>query len=863
MPFKQKKRVKGYRSLLCAGGSAQFGQNTQLHERNPTYLLLTLLANFFVKIIQKNGLTTLLRSLATNFGGCFNQLNFMKKIFLLLLVALWGRAMPIYAQTTEKRTLSGFVKDAKNGEALIGVNVYVKGTTTGTTTNEYGFYSLTLPSETYEIVISSVGYVNQIKQISLTINQKMDVELINSDTQLNEVEVVAEEDADINVKSIEMSTLKIDIKTIQRIPAFLGEVDIIRSIQLLPGVSTVGEGATGFNVRGGGIDQNLVLLDEAPVYNSAHLFGFFSVFNPDAVKDVKLIKGGIPAVYGGRLSSLLDVRMKEGNSKRFSVSGGVGAIFSRLLIEAPIIKDKASFMIAARRSYIDVLAKPFLSGDLKDSKFNFYDLTAKFNWQINPKNTVYLSGYFGRDVFGAGFAFNWGNATTTLRWNHLFSDRLFMNLTTYYSNYDYLLGFRDEVQNSRFDWKSEIINYSVKPDFTYFLNAKNTIKFGVQTILYDFRPGNAVVQSGTQVNNISLDPKYALESGIYLDNEQKLGEKVVLQYGMRYSLFQYMGSGRAFTYGEAAPNVRRPLIDQTNFSQWEVIKQYGNLEPRFSVNYTLGATSSLKASYNRTAQYIHLVSNTSASTPLDVWTPSTNNIRPQLADQVALGYFRNFKDNTYETSVEVYYKDLQGQLDYIDNADLLLNTLLEGDLVQGIGRAYGAEFYVKKAKGKFTGWISYTLAKTERKVTGINRSEWFPNRFDRRHNLSVTMAYDVSKRWNFSANFVLQSGTPITFPTNRVEVQGYVLPHNTDESRNNFRIPAYHRLDLSATHYNKKKEGRRFESYWVFSIYNVYNRRNPFAIYFRRNADVAINTEAVRFSVIGSFIPAVSYNFKF
>ncbi|MCU0450882.1 MAG: TonB-dependent receptor [Bernardetiaceae bacterium] len=788
----------------------------------------------------------------------------MKKIIYFFLVAWLASGLPAgsLAQSVEKHTLSGYVKDAKNGEALIGVNVYVKGSTTGTTTNVYGFYSLTLPAATYELVVSFVGYNNVSRQVDLRSNQKLDVELTETTLELGEVVVTGIEE-DVNVKSIEMSTVKVDIKTIQKIPAFLGEVDIVRSIQLLPGVSTVGEGATGFNVRGGGIDQNLVLLDEAPVYNSAHLFGFFSVFNPDAVKDVKLVKGGIPAEFGGRLSSLLDVRMKEGNSKRFSVSGGIGAIFSRLTVEAPIVKDKASFIVAARRSYIDVLARPFLSGDLADSRFNFYDLTAKVNWQVNPKNSLYLSGYFGRDVFGAGFAFNWGNSTATLRWNHLFSDRLFMNLTTYYSNYDYLLGFRDEVQNSRFDWRSNIINYSVKPDFTYFLNANNTIKFGVQGILYDFRPGNATVSSQGQENDISLDPKYALESGIYLANEQKLGSRLTLQYGLRYSLFRYMGRGTAYTFGEAIPNTRRVLASERTYGQWEAIQTYGNWEPRFSINYSLGQGSSLKASYNRMAQYIHLVSNTSASTPLDVWTPSTNNIAPQLADQVALGYFKNFRDNAYEASVEVYYKDLQNQLDYIDNADLLLNSYLEADLVQGIGRAYGAEFYLKKAKGKLTGWISYTVARSERRVEGINRSEWFANRFDRLHNLNVTVAYDVATRWNLAANFVLQSGTPITFPTNRLEVQGYVVPHNTEEARNNFRVPAYHRLDLSATHYNKKREGRRFESYWVFSVYNVYNRRNPFAIYFRRNEDVPINTEAVRFSVIGSIVPAVSYNFKF
>ncbi len=409
-----------------------------------------------------------------------------RKVFYFLISIILLSINGLKAQQTVKHTVSGYVKDSKNGEKLIGVNVYIKGTTIGTTTNEYGFYSLTLASGKYDLVASYIGYTSIIKSIDLsTSNTKVDFEIVEEDVQLQEVVVKAEAD-DQNVKSIEMSVNKLDIKTIQKIPAFLGEIDVIRSIQLLPGVATVGEGATGFNVRGGAIDQNLILLDEAPVYNSAHLFGFFSVFNPDAVKDVKLVKGGIPSQYGGRLSSILDVRMKEGNNKRFEMNGGIGAIFSRFAIEAPIVKDKASFILAARRSYIDVLAKPFLSGDLSNSQFYFYDLTAKVNYIINPKNTVFVSGYLGRDVFGAGFKFNWGNATSTIRWNHLFSDRLFMNVTAFYSNYDYLIGFKDDVNRSRFDWTSNIINYSVKPDFTYYLNSKNTIKFGAQSILYDF-----------------------------------------------------------------------------------------------------------------------------------------------------------------------------------------------------------------------------------------------------------------------------------------------------------------------------------------------------------------------------------------
>lgn len=770
----------------------------------------------------------------------------------------------LQAQQAEKNTASGYVKDSKNGEKLIGVNVYVKGTTMGTTTNEYGFYSLTLPKGKYELVASYIGYSPLIKEIDLSAgNVKMDFEIAEQDIQLQEVVVKAEAD-DQNVKGIEMSVNKLDIKTIQKIPAFLGEVDVIRSIQLLPGVATVGEGATGFNVRGGAIDQNLVLLDEAPVYNSAHLFGFFSVFNPDAVKDVKLIKGGIPAQYGGRLSSLLDVRMKEGNSKRFEMNGGIGAIFSRLSIEAPIVKDKASFIVAARRSYIDVLAKPFLSSDLRGSQFYFYDLTAKVNYTINPKNTVFVSGYFGRDVFGSGFKFNWGNATSTVRWNHLFSDRLFMNLTAFYSNYDYEIGFKDDVNRSRFDWNSNIINYSVKPDFTYFLNTKNTIKFGAQSILYDFRPGNAVITSNDITSDISLDPKYALESGFYIDNEQKIGEKLTLQYGFRYSTFQYMGKGEAYEFGQEKPNTRRPVISVKSYDQWETIQNYGNFEPRFSMNLELNPSTSLKASYNRMVQYLHLVSNTAAATPVDVWTPSTNNIKPQLADQFAIGLFKNFQDNTYETSVEVYYKDLQNQLDFIDNSDLLLNRFLEGDLLQGIGRAYGAEFYVKKNKGKLTGWISYTLSRTERRVEGLNNDNWFPNRYDRPHNLNTSISYEFNEYWSASANFVLQSGTPVTFPTSRVQVQDYVIPYNVEATRNNFRVPTYHRLDFSVTKINKKKKpNQRWESNWVFSVYNAYNRRNPFTIYFRRNQDVPLNTEAVRLAIIGSIVPAVSYNFKF
>ncbi len=774
--------------------------------------------------------------------------------FILITGALCGQNF----------TISGYIKDGRNGESIAGAAIYEEGTNNAVISNEYGFFSLTLPKGKHKIVCAFIGYVNYVKEIDLTKNQSIDIELSeDKGLQLQEV-TVTDERADQNVKSMEMSVAHLDIKTIQKMPALFGEVDVVRSIQMLPGVTTVGEGSSGFNVRGGNIDQNLVLLDEAPVYNSSHLFGFFSVFNPDAVKDVKLIKGGIPAEYGGRLSSILDIRMKEGNSKKFQMNGGIGSIFSRLSIEAPIKKDTSSFILAIRRSYIDVLAKPFLKGDLKKAKFNFYDVTAKFNYRINNKNFLFVSGYFGRDVFGAGFKFNWGNATSTLRWNHIFGEKLFMNLTLFYSNYNYVLGFKDESNDQSFDWTSNIINYSPKLDFTWYPNNKNKVRFGAQTILFDFRPGNATITaSGGSTTDISLDSRYALEHGIYIDNEQKISARFHVQYGIRVSAFQHMGKGYAYTYADTAANYRKRLIREEYYENFETIKYFVNPEPRVSFKYEINDASSVKMGYNRTAQYIHLVSNTAASTPLDIWTPSTNNIMPQLADQLALGYFRNFKDNVYETSLEVYYKDMQNQLDYIDNAQLFLNKHLEAELLQGKGRAYGAEIYIKKRTGKITGWISYTIARTERKVTGISNNEWFPAKIDRTHNVNTVLTYEPNKRWNFSANFVFYSGTPATFPTSKVELQGYTIPYNTTESRNNYRITPYHRLDLSAIFYPKKNENRRWQSNWVFAVYNAYNRRNAFAIYFKADKTDPTKTSAIRYSVIGSIIPAVTYNFQF
>lgn len=792
----------------------------------------------------------------------YNPKNFFMNKFLYLFLFLGSTWL--YGQ--DKFTVSGYVKDARNGEALIGVTVHKNKSNIGTSTNAYGFYSLTMPKGSDTIVFSFVGYKTIVMPVDLTANRTVNVELSEEGQELQEV-VISSEKEDANIKSMEMSVAKLDIKQIQKMPALLGEVDIIKSIQLLPGVTTVGEGASGFNVRGGNIDQNLVLMDEAPVYNSSHLFGFFSVFNPDAVKDVKLIKGGIPSQYGGRVSSILDIRMKEGNSKKLELNGGIGTIFSRLSVEAPIIKDKASFIIAGRRSYIDVLAKPILSQqqpDLKNAKFYFYDLTAKFNWIVNNKNTVFASGYFGRDVFGAGFKFNWGNSTGTVRWNHIFNSKLFMNLSSFYSNYQYELGFTDDGTGQKFEWKSNIINYSLKPDFTYYLNSRNTIKFGAQGIMFTFAPGRAVIttQSGSDIN-ISLSNQYGVEYAAYIDNEQKLTNKLTVQYGIRWSFFNYLGKGTKYTYRDTIPNESKPLDKEEKVSPGQNIATYNNPEPRLAINYTINDKSSVKLGYNRMSQYLHIVSNTAASTPLDIYTPATNNIKPLIADQITLGYFRNFKDNMFETSAEVYYKDLQNQLDYVDNASLLLNKYLEADLIQGKGRAYGLELYVKKAKGKLNGWVSYTLSKTERKVRGLSNGDWFLSKYDRTHNINTVIIYDLNKRFSFSANFIYQTGTPATFPTAKVEIQGYVIPYNTENKRNNYRNTPYHRLDVGVTYNFKKNDTRRYKQTLVLSVYNVYNRRNAFSIYFRNNPDYPVNTEAVRYSVIGTVIPALTYNFKF
>jgi len=790
----------------------------------------------------------------------------MKTLFL----SLFALFITITSFAQDKVTLSGYVKDNETGEGMIAATVMVKELNAGTVTNEYGFYSLSIPPGTYTIEYSFIGFETVSEQIELTKNITKNAEIGFSQTMLDEVVVTGEKE-DENITSVEMSVEKLDIAQVKKIPQLLGEADIIRSIQLLPGVTTVGEGATGFNVRGGNIDQNLILLDESPVFSSSHLFGFFSVFNADAIKDAKLYKGGIPAKYGGRLSSVLDIRQKEGNLKKYTATGGVGLLFSRLTLEGPIVKDKASFIVSGRRSYFDIFFPLANNETIKDSKLYFYDLNGKVNWTINENNRVFLAGYMGDDVFDLDglFRTQWGNRTATLRWNHLFSDKIFSNFTAIYSNYSYSLGFEQDAFG--FDWRASIENIAGKADFTYFLNPNNKIEFGLHTTYYYFKPGTAdgYLTTGEERTTFyfQVRPIPALESAIYLSNEQKIGTRLTLAYGLRYSGFAQLGAGQVYKYPNGAPiNPDNPSADVTpidtiQFDEWEIVKPFQGLEPRFSVNFQIDEVSSVKGSYNHMIQYIHLISNTTAATPVDIYMPAGRYIDPANVDQVGLGYFRNFFSNSYESSVEVYYKYFRDLVDYKDEAELLLNNTLETELYSGDGQAYGMEFQFKKKRGKFTGFVSYTLSRVERFVEEINNGDPYPANWDKTHDVSLVASYDVTKRINFSSSFAYMTGRPITYPQARFEYGGVTAP--IYQNRNGARTPAYHRLDLASTFNLVDPEKHNYTIDLATGVYNVYGRKNPYSIYFQQDQDNPEITKAFRLSIYAIPIPYITINFKF
>ncbi len=770
------------------------------------------------------------------------------KYLILLTLIIFG-----FQLSAQKYTISGSIKDSSNGEDMYGAVIMVKElSNVGTNTNAYGFYSLTLDSGSYTIVYRSTGYKTQEFKIELTSNIEKNVELSipGNVQQIEEMSVSAEKEND-NITSSGMNVTKFDPKSIETIPVLFGEKDIMKTLQLTPGVKTAGEGNAGFFVRGGGADQNLILLDEAPVYNASHLLGFFSVFNSDAIKDVSMYKSGIPAEYGGRASSVVDVKMRDGNNKKFGASGGIGLISSRLTVEGPIVKDKGSFIISGRRSYADLFLKLQKDETLKDTKLFFYDLNAKANYRITKKDRIFLSGYFGRDEFGLGddFGFSWGNATGTLRWNHIINEKLFSNTTLVRSSFDYefTIGSGDDG----FGIKSSIKDWNIKQDFSYFTNDKNTLKFGVNAIHHTFKPG-ALTGANASFNELILNSRYAIELGAYVQNEMKIGNRINLMYGLRYSGFNYMGEGTDYMFDD-----KGNVTSQQDYKRWEKIEYHQGLEPRISGSYTLSEKNSIKASYGRNFQYLHQLSNSTTSSPTDNWVPSSTNVKPQIADQVALGYYQNLKKNTFKISTEIYYKHLANQIDYRNGAELLLNDEVEGELVYGKGRAYGLELLIEKKKGKLTGWISYTISRSLRQFDDINDGKEFSARQDRIHDISVVLMYKLNKSLALSTSWIYYTGDAVTFPSGKYEINGESVPYYTE--RNGYRMPDYHRMDVGVTWYMKDK--KKFEHNLNFSIYNVYARENAYTITFEEDPDDASKTVAIQ-TTLFKLIPSITYNFN-
>lgn len=787
-----------------------------------------------------------------------------KIIYTLLFIII---ASGLYAQ--DKVTLSGTVTIKTNTETIIGASIFIPEAKVSAVTNAYGFYSITLPKGEYTIVISYVGFETIEERIFLTSNMKKDFSMPEKSKTLDEV-VVKYNSSASNIRKPEMSINKLSVSTIKKMPAVMGEVDILKAILQLPGVSNAQEGATGFNVRGGSVDGNLILLDEAVVYNTSHLFGFFSVFNADVIKDLKLYKGGIPAHFGGRTSSVLDIYQKEGNNKEYHITGGIGAVSSRLLAEGPIVKDKSSFVIAGRASY----AHLFLKLADNPNAVSFYDLNAKLNHRINDNNQVFLSGYFGKDNmdFSNFFNNNYSNSFFNLRWNHIFSDQLFSNASVIYSRYNYGL----KIKYVGIDWASDIRNFNFKYNFNHHLSDKLVLNYGLNSIYYQFNPGTIKpLNAASPINADQIEKKYAWENALYVSAEHKLSDKLSLNYGLRYSNFQRLGEQHVNRYANDQAVVFNPELQiyeegrptgTTHYNKNKKIIDFGNLEPRLALSYAINDNQSVKASYNRMSQYIHLISNTASVSPLDIWAPSDQYLKPEMLDQVALGYFRNFSNGKYALETEAFYKTTQNRADYIDGAELIAHKAIEQVLLNGEARAYGLEVMLKKNTGKLTGWVSYTLSRAEQRTPGrtpgepgINNGRWYRANYDKTHNFSLTAAYQLARKWNFGGIFTYQTGKAATYPIGKYEYQGITVANYG--ARNINYLPAYHHLDLSATYTPKPYSKKRWKGEWVFSIYNVYGRNNAASLMFEQNRETGLS-EAKRISIFG-IVPGITYNFRF
>jgi hypothetical protein len=779
-----------------------------------------------------------------------------------LIVLLLLTCSASHSQT--RYTISGYIKDSLSRETLIGASITVKSQGKGVSSNQYGFYSITLPEGNYTLVTSFVGYLSS--EINVELNRNMDLDIATiSRSSLSQEIVISSKRRDANVKNAQMGQIDLSMNKIRSLPVIFGEVDPLKSLQLLPGVRNAGEGNSGLYVRGGGPDQNLILLDDAVVYNPGHLFGFFSVFNGDAIKNVTLIKGGMPAQYGGRLSSVVDIAMKDGNMEEYQVEGGIGTVASRISIQGPVVKDKASFMVSGRRTYIDALVKPFVpkTSSFSGSGYYFYDMNAKFNYKFSNKDRLYFSGYFGRDVFdfknserSINISIPWGNTTTSVRWNHVFNRKLFVNTTAVYN--DYKFDFGAVQDNFSVNLKSGIRDLTLKSDFDYYLSTDHKLKFGAQYTFHRFTPS---VVSGNQ-DTVLFEPnnaqtKYAREVGIYIQDDWELSEKFKLNYGFRVSGFQQVGA-----YTDYTRDADGNKLDSTVYGSGDNVKTYGGFEPRVTARYAFNDATSIKASITRNIQYIHLVTNAGSSLPTDVWVPSTLRVKPQLGWQYAVGMFRNFSDNMFETSVELYYKSMQNQIEYREGYTPSFRDP-EEEFVFGNGWSYGSEFYINKSRGKLTGWIGYTLSWTWRKFPQLNAGEKFPAKYDRRHDLSVVGIYELSKKWKLSGVFVYATGNTITLPERFYLIEGVLAQQFS--ALNQYRLNSYHRLDFSATYVPKPNSTKKFRSSWVFSVYNIYSRMNPYFIYIDQEGSVADNTLQVQAKQVSLFpvIPSVTWNFKF
>ena len=769
-----------------------------------------------------------------------------RNIYVLSLVLLCFGAF-----SQQKYTLSGTISDASGGENLAAAVLLFQNTSYSAISNSYGFYSITIPEGEYTVSVKYLGYQDQLIQTSLHSNQVLNLKLNAVSYQLQHVEVYVDR-SNQNISSVDMGNVKISPRQIESIPVLFGERDLIKTLQLLPGIKAAAEGNSGFYVRGGGIDQNLILLDEAPVYNASHLLGFFSVFNSEAIRDVNMMKGSIPAEYGGRASSVLDIRMKEGNMSNYQTTGSIGLISSNLSFEGPVKKDVSSFMVSARRTYADLFLKIAPDKDLRTSQMYFYDLNMKVNFKLGNNSRLYVSGYLGRDKFRLKdqVGYEWGSKTATVRLNHTFSEKLFSNSSFIFSNYIYQL---DNSGNSDVLIGSRIQDFNLKQDFSWYLNSNNTLKFGANLIDHKIVPGEIKAKPGSLYNSLAVRPRNAIESALYVSNLQDVLPRLKLYYGLRLALFTNVGPGDFYRFDSNGN-----LIQTTSYEHFKIAKTQGGLEPRLALNYQLSNNDALKASFNHIDQFIHLLSNSTSTNPNDVWLPSSENVKPQIADQWSLGYFRNSNENKYEGSIETYYKNLQNQIEYKNGADLIFNSTVEAELVFGRGWAYGTEFLFRKNTGKLTGWVGYTWSKTMRQFDQINNGKAFPARQDRRHDFSVVGMYDIGPKLKFSVVWVFNTGNAVTFPNGKYEIDGQTVGYYTE--RNGYRMPDYHRLDLGLTWI--RKQTAKYESSWNFSVYNAYGRENAYYISFRQNEINPELTEAVQISLF-KLIPSVSYKFKF